>query len=489
MANMKFYEDPKNLVSGEQVNTSPGVQSTRPDNYSFYEDDNNLVQGVRDVSLNQGNDDSFKDKVNKLHASISGGSKALARGLGEGITLGFGDEIESGIRSYVKGTPYESERNIVRNEYNKTREQYPVIYTMADIMGAIAPALLLPGPGTAGSAARIGAKYGIPKIADSVAIGSIGGGVRGLGDSEATSSDNLVSDVSKGMTVGAIGGGLTAAAQPLGNLLSNTVAPTLSKTLEGIGAGFTNNTFTGKMTKPLVDMVNKSSLSKNDPDFGNRTLGRVVTGTGMGSYSPGIGHSLAYSDYMAKGAGNLLQKIPSSPASSLYGGQLTADALTNSAQPDLYNQAAKYTGLSDSPYFDTAYEVAQYTNPTPDRKDASDFAKGLESQNGRPVQSPIADEMKWQQEYYKNKVNPPIPQVQPVQQKQEVMSYEDGSTTPIDDKKPWNSKSWIMNIESPGLRDRLMVLKDSDPTRYSAYIYAMQSNPKYNKYFRIPEEK
>lgn len=115
------------------------------------------------------------------------------RGLAQGASLGFADEITGGLESLFSDKSYERARDESRAKYKAAKEVNPGTYTAGEIGGAVGTAFI-PGVGTGGSIAKL------------AGMGAAMGGAAGLGASEARDAKGLVVDTAKGAGIGALGG-------------------------------------------------------------------------------------------------------------------------------------------------------------------------------------------------------------------------------------------------------------------------------------------
>jgi len=111
--------------------------------------------------------------VNNLSAGI--------RTFGQGLLLGWGDELEAKIRSMVSDRSYDEIRNEINAEIDAFRQQNPKIAFTTEILGAIAPtaALYFSGAGAPVATARTASLLG--RVGQGAKIGFIEGGVSGAG--------------------------------------------------------------------------------------------------------------------------------------------------------------------------------------------------------------------------------------------------------------------------------------------------------------------
>lgn len=120
-----------------------------------------------------------------------------ARSVGQGLTLGFADELEAALRTgQISGPEYETLRNQLRAQQESFAKQYPKTAIASEIAGGLA----MP-TGAFGLATKA------PSIARSALTGLGLGATQGAGKSK--SEEELASDiVSGGLTGGALGGTL-----------------------------------------------------------------------------------------------------------------------------------------------------------------------------------------------------------------------------------------------------------------------------------------
>ena len=90
-----------------------------------------------------------------------------ARGLGQGLSLGFADEITAGLESAFTDKTYEEARAESRANYDAAREANPKTFMAGEVTGAVAP-MLVPG-GQAVSAAKLAALAGLQGLGSSEA--------------------------------------------------------------------------------------------------------------------------------------------------------------------------------------------------------------------------------------------------------------------------------------------------------------------------------
>ena len=128
----------------------------------------------------------------ELTERASGGGLRM---LGQGLSFGFGDELEAMYRSSRSGRSYEEELADIRGSMEAYREQNPMTSIALEAAGSL-PYAFLPVGGL------VGAGRGLFKAA---ASGAAGGALYGVGTGEGSAEDRL-SRIPGGAAVGAAGG-------------------------------------------------------------------------------------------------------------------------------------------------------------------------------------------------------------------------------------------------------------------------------------------
>lgn len=157
-----------------------------------------------------------------------GGFESVGRGLLQGATLGFSDEIGGAIGSLFSDKSYSQVRDEIRANDNAAKEAHPFLYGAGEVGGGIA-STLIPGLG----AAKAGA--GLARTA--LTLGGQGA-LAGLGGSEATDVGGMAKDAAIG---GVLGAGIGAAAHGAGKLLAGAPAKAIedraANVVQGEGIG------------------------------------------------------------------------------------------------------------------------------------------------------------------------------------------------------------------------------------------------------------
>ena len=168
-----------------------------------------------------------RDTPNRVQAAV--------RGLGQGLTFGWQDEITAGMRAAVSmmpggqspGEAYANELERQQGRDAQAREAYPVTMGGAELAGGVASGVtggLAAGMGRAGTglAARLGIGAG---------AGGIEGGIYGAGSADV---GERLEGAGKGMAVGA---GVGAVAVPLAGATSRVVGAVKEPVMGAMGIG------------------------------------------------------------------------------------------------------------------------------------------------------------------------------------------------------------------------------------------------------------
>ena len=150
------------------------------------------------------------------------GAERTRQALGQGLALGFGDEIEAGVRSLGSDDSYEEIRDRLRAKNKAYTTENPKEALALELGGS-----LLTGVGglTRFGLAQ-GAKTGIGKV---MATNAGLGGTYGLGTSESDTLAGQAGDAGVGATIGGVGAG---ALQGAGRLLKPVVSKYSQKLAE-----------------------------------------------------------------------------------------------------------------------------------------------------------------------------------------------------------------------------------------------------------------
>ena len=144
------------------------------------------------------------------------------RGVVQGASMGFADEISGGLESAFTKKTYEQARDESRANFKRAKDANPATFVSGEVGGGVATALI---PGMAVARGLRGA----------MATGAAVGGLAGAGQSEASDARGIGVDTLTGMGIGAAGGaaglGVAKAGASAGNFFTQKAGPLISKML------------------------------------------------------------------------------------------------------------------------------------------------------------------------------------------------------------------------------------------------------------------
>ena len=150
------------------------------------------------------------------------------RQLGQGLTFGFGDEIEGSIRSLLGGGTRDEEIDKARAQVKAYEDLLPYEAMGLQIAGGLPSGLLGAGRAAVGSGARM-----IPKIFRGASAGAMHGGLSGAGRAE---EGKRLEGAKIGAKFGAATGGafpvVTDTLKGVGKFLGKAVAPTTTQNIQ-----------------------------------------------------------------------------------------------------------------------------------------------------------------------------------------------------------------------------------------------------------------
>lgn len=123
--------------------------------------------------------------------------EAALRGIKQGVTLGFGDEITGAFEHAFTGKSYKLARDEARAADKAAREAHPIGFGLGQVLGNVGV-----GAVTGGIAGAAGAG----SLAATAGVAGAEGALQGLGESEATTAQGLAKDTAIGGALGAAGG-------------------------------------------------------------------------------------------------------------------------------------------------------------------------------------------------------------------------------------------------------------------------------------------
>ena len=213
----------------------------------------------QDKQGKEGKDGQDFEKVKQKYISLkaSGGSSEAVdynknterlRTAAQGLTLGFGDEIEAGVRSIGSDDSYETIRDRIRGRLNQYSSDNP-----GEALGIeMAGSLVIPG-GVARTAAVKGGKMALSKVAGYNA--GLGAGY-GAGMSEGENASEIAADATLGGAIGGIGGaGLQAISRNFRPLVQDGAIDQARKAVARGGGYVTRGQAIGGNSKKIEDSL------------------------------------------------------------------------------------------------------------------------------------------------------------------------------------------------------------------------------------------
>jgi hypothetical protein len=186
---------------------------------------------------------AMEERAEKTRAPESSGLLAGVRTAGQGLALGFGDEIEAGLRTgFGFLGDYDETVGDIRQDIDLFRKENPVTSAALEIGGG----LLTGGVGGARAAGALAARKGVQELGKQLGksaigraagktgttgvaagVGTLEGAIAGAGAAEGGLSDRL-----GGAAVGGLAGGVLGAAAPT---LVNTAGRGLNRAAYAVG--------------------------------------------------------------------------------------------------------------------------------------------------------------------------------------------------------------------------------------------------------------
>ncbi|WP_374028338.1 hypothetical protein ACES2J_08375 [Bdellovibrio bacteriovorus] len=212
--------------------------------------------------------------------------ESALRGLAQGGSFGFADEITGGIEALLSGKSYEQARDESRAAYQAAQEANPISFGAGEIGGAVGTAFI-PGLGAlnAGKAASFAGRAGL-------AAGQ--GALTGLGQSEATEAKDMLLDSAKGAAIGAV-------AQGVGE---KVLAPAFSKVSNALSKADDATNWTLKKTgKVLANIPEEySDRYMKNPEAVRNAMSREDLAASLLDETGGMGQlkdKIALDDWLA----------------------------------------------------------------------------------------------------------------------------------------------------------------------------------------------
>ncbi|NKF52697.1 hypothetical protein G3R49_19255 [Shewanella sp. WXL01] len=167
-------------------------------NYPAYGDltDDALARALHRKNYSDMSFEDFSERIGHNPYSIGDTVRSAAQGL----TFGFGDEIEAGVKSAFGDNTYEEEVDAIRKRMGEYSQDNPWEAGISEVVGS-APLMLIPGVGWAKNASTAS------KLGKLAGEGAGYGAAYGAGTSEANPLDapvDFITDVGTGAGVGAV---------------------------------------------------------------------------------------------------------------------------------------------------------------------------------------------------------------------------------------------------------------------------------------------
>ena len=261
-------------------------------------------------------------------------SEAVVRGLSQGATLGFGDELQALLRKTANwDRPVSELRDEQRAANDASRAANPAIYTASEIAGSL-PSIAA-GTGAAKAAglaprAAQAAAQGLPASAKVKSIGQVIGGATSLVPKTAMKGGALIGGIS----------GLGNAEGDFGDQLTSTA---LGAGLGGLAAGIP--TKAGQLGLQGAKAAKGLASSKGSDTLIGAGIGGVGSVLGGGSFTEGAVAGAIGGRYGGKMAVNAVKSAagkinPGMVARGITGTSQLAQATTNALQ-NLSGQQAR----------------------------------------------------------------------------------------------------------------------------------------------------
>lgn len=193
------------------------LSELKPGSFQIEEQAQQPVAGAgAPMRLSQLPEGSWKAEETSPEASISMLESGL-RGLAQGASFGFADEITGAIEGALTDKTYEQARDESRANYDKASNANPLTYGAGEIAGGVGTALV-PGLNVAKGAS----------LATKIGVGAGAGAAYGLGASEADLTKGEIGGAAADTATGAVVGGAVSGAveslSPLAKYVSKKAA-------------------------------------------------------------------------------------------------------------------------------------------------------------------------------------------------------------------------------------------------------------------------
>lgn len=193
------------------------------------------------------------DEVTNIIAEYNLPAQVI-RQIGQGVSFGYGDEFEAGVRSLFSKRDYKDIRDELRTKQQLFESEYPIGSTVAELTGSIAlpfgaAKTALGGTGIAQKVAQgLKSQKAGTRIGTGAAVGGAGGAMYGAGTAEEIS--DIPKDAATMGAVGAVGG---AVIPEIVGGVKNITGSLFRNISERVGLGNANQNATRILAKRLKD--------------------------------------------------------------------------------------------------------------------------------------------------------------------------------------------------------------------------------------------
>ena len=232
---------------------------------------NSPYLSYRGLTLIPVGDDTDAPPQSRTKRGEVGLARGLARAAAQGLSFGWGDEVEAYFRSLAGDETYDEEVASIRNEIDQFRDERPVTAYGTEIAASLLPTILsFGGAGalTGGRLAALGAKV----AANPLKAGALSGAVYGAGAADGDIQSRLVSGGIGAATGGALSKLAPKATESAKRLIKKGVPLTLGQAIGG-GIGRLEE---GMSSIPLAGVTVANARNRARTAFNNVVAEEVL---------------------------------------------------------------------------------------------------------------------------------------------------------------------------------------------------------------------
>lgn len=258
-------------------------------------------------------------------------AKGATRAVGQGVTFGFGDNLEAGVRALSPDVTYKDALSNVRNEQAQFADKHPVVNFGAEVAGGLAT----------GGALRSAAKKGLSMVAGKLVPQAIEGGVTALSNAGTRLSNSALAQ-------GAIAGVGAGNAETLGGDVLNAGIGGVAGGILGSAIGKAGGTITemaerargtaaARKIGQLGDQVQSTmvnAIPSTNPvgrlaDKAVGKIGALMSDTPLGERAPTLAGRRAVTALVNRmGQGKITPDVLNFAGGNVAGGMNTASGAT-----------------------------------------------------------------------------------------------------------------------------------------------------------------